>query len=89
MATITSINSYNKDIRNNKEVTQGKKVLKALEALGGSATINQLWRFTGIFPHLVSARLNYLYHVEEKVCRTGETIIDKVSNKSNALWFKK
>lgn len=83
--TQTSLQSYFDDIKDGKEVTQSQRVLNALNALGGKATINQLSRKTGIYPSTVAARLNKLLKSEE-VYKTGETITDLVSKKKNELW---
>ena len=86
--TQTSLLSYFDDIKDGKEITQGEKVLKAMNELGGKATINQLYRKTGILPSTVSARLNKLLKNKE-LYKNGETIIDSVSKKKNELWFVK
>ena len=63
--TQTSLESYFHDIKGGKELTQGEKVLKAMIDLGGKATINQLYRKTGILPSTVAARLNKLLSEQE------------------------
>ncbi len=86
--TQTSLDSYFHDIKDGKEITQSEKVLNALKALGGKATINQIFRKTGIFPSTVAARLNKLLG-EDDVYKTGEIVIDSVSKKKNELWAVK
>lgn len=84
MATQTSIDSYNEDIKNDKELTQSEIILAAFEDLE-HPTPNNISRYTEIPVHTVCARLNWL-KLKAKVKKTGKTIIDSITKKDNELW---
>jgi len=82
--TQTSIDSKNSIIEDGKESTQLKKVLNCIKKHGGLSTINKISRELNIYPSTVAARMSKLYE-QDKAKKTGDTILDSVTNRSNEV----
>lgn len=82
--TQTSLDSYNTDIKDKKEVTQKEKVFNVIKRLG-KASNNEIARRLGVYPSTVSARANKLFK-EGRIEREEETKKDMLTDKANNQW---